>query len=86
MVNFLTWSPRRHRIVTRIARDGENRLRYHEYRAIFETAGYDIIATRADVHEATRAVLPTLHLAPPYAEMAPDELATLRSIFVLRAR
>lgn len=86
MVNFLTWSPRRHRVVSWIAGGGENRLRHHEYIPIFEAAGLEVMATDADVHEPTRRVLRTLRLAPPYADMEPDTLAVLRSIYVLRRR
>jgi SAM-dependent methyltransferase len=86
MVNFLTWSPRTHRIVNRIAKAGENRLRHHEYRAVFEAAGYDVIAAHGEVHEPTRRQVATLRLASPYAAMEPDELAILRSIYVLGVR
>jgi hypothetical protein len=85
MINFLTWSPQMHRTVCRIAGGGENRLRHHEYRRIFEDAGYEVVAIRAKPNERALRQLPALRLAPPYSTMAPDELAVLRSLYVLRA-
>lgn len=86
MVNFLTWSAGTHRVVNWIAGGGENRLRHHEYPKIFEDAGFDVVTTRTEIHEPTRRILPTLPLAQPYAGMPLDTLATLHSIYVLRAK
>lgn len=82
-INFLTWSARKHALINTLMKGGENRLRHREYAALFESCGYRVVAESTRVHDATRAAVNRLRLAPPYSAMPPDELATLSSIYVL---
>jgi hypothetical protein len=81
-INFLTWSGRKHAVINFLTREGENRMRHHEYPPLFEMAGYRVTST-FQVHESTRVQARSLHLAPPYASMSADQLATLSSVYVL---
>jgi len=82
-INFLTWSVRKHAFVNSLTREGENRLRHHEYLPVFEMTGYQLVTTIADVHEPTRAIAKSLPLVAPYSDMTSDQLATLSSLYVL---
>ncbi|MGH6876177.1 MAG: methyltransferase domain-containing protein, partial [Rhizomicrobium sp.] len=84
-VNFLTWSPRKHRIVEWLAgNEGENRLRHHEYQSLFEQSGYETVLAASDICQRTRDALPQLRLASPYRFMTQDQLAALGSYYVAR--
>jgi hypothetical protein len=83
MINFLTWSRRKHALVNFLMKDGENRLRHHEYQPIFEKAGYDVLRSISEVHAKTRAEVESLPLVEPFSSMSPDLLATLVSFYVL---
>lgn len=85
-VNFLTWSVRKHAFINWLTKGGENRLRHHEYRQIFEDSGYDIVSTSTRLHEPTRAIINDLPLAEPFREMTPEEIAILSSLYVLTPR
>lgn len=85
-INFLTWSTRRHSLVNRLTKEGENRLRHHEYGTLFEAAGYAVVRTKTHLHEPTQAVVPSLRLAEPFRRMAPEQLATLSSIYIVAPR
>jgi hypothetical protein len=85
-INFLTWSVRKHAFVNSLTKEGENRLRHHEYLPIFEMAGYQVVTTIPEVHEPTRAIAKSLPLVPPYSGMSSDQLATLTSLYVLGPR
>lgn len=85
-VNFLTWSARKHRFIDWLIKGGENRLRHHEYRGIFEGSGYDVISASTKLHEPTRERLKALPLAKPFTAMSPDQIAILSSLYVLTPR
>jgi hypothetical protein len=82
-LNFLTWSPRKHAIVNWLTKEGENRLRHHEYRAVFEEAGYRVVHAQVQLHQPTRAIVGQLRLTKPFSDMPPDQLAVLNSLYVL---
>lgn len=82
-VNFLTWSERKHSLINFLIKGGENRLRHHEYPAIFAQAGFDVVKERAFVDKPTLDVIDSLELEAPFSGMTPQQLATLTSIFVL---
>jgi len=84
-INFLTWPERKHAWINRLTREGENRLRHHEYAAVFAAAGFDVLIDDAQVHEPTRALAKSLPLQPRYAAMAPEQLATMSSLYVCKA-
>lgn len=76
-INFLTWSKGKHALINFLTKEGENRLRHHEYRRIFENSGFRVISATTEVHESTRQIAKTLPLVAPYSEMPPDQLAAL---------
>lgn len=83
-LNFLTWSERKHELLSAIMKTGENRLRHHEYGPLFERAGLMVLADIKDLHAATLVRAKSLPLKPPYDVMAPEDLAILTSMFVLK--
>lgn len=82
-INFLTWPERKHALVNRLTREGENRLRHHEYPALFAEAGYRVVLEEDQVHEPTRRLAKSLPLQPRYAAMTAEQLATMSSVYVL---
>jgi len=84
-VNFLSWSPRWHRTVNRLIREGENRLRHHEYAPLFERAGLQVVLEQGEPHAATLESLRRLRLAQPYDRMRAEQLSVLVSIYALKA-
>ncbi len=82
-INFLTWPERKHAWVNRLTREGENRLRHHEYPALFAEAGYRVTLEQDKVHEPTRRLAKSLPLQPHYAAMTAEQLATMASLYVL---
>ena len=82
-VNFLTWSEHKHAFINLLMREGENRLRHHEYKDIFHKAGFSVLKDSVLVHEATREIVKTLPLAKPYCYMSAKQLAGLRGIYIL---
>jgi hypothetical protein len=82
-INFLTWSKRKHEGINYLMRDGENRLRHHEYPALFKRAGFRVLSEQAFIHESSCKIAKTLQLAEPYAAMTPEQLAVLTSIYIL---
>ena len=85
-VNFLTWSNRKHALVNWLTKEGENRLRHHQYQQVFDEAGYGIAQFSTQLHEPTRALVKTLKLVAPFRGMTPDEISILSSLFVLSPR
>lgn len=85
-INFLTWSKRKHKIVNFLTKEGENRLRHHEYLSIFAKAGYEILSSTSEVHQPTKIAVASLPLRDEYSSMTPDQLATLTSLYVLAPR
>lgn len=85
-LNFLQWSPALHRAVNGLTRDGENRLRHHQYPPLFEAAGYEVLAAEGEVHPRALQSLAGLRLAPPFDTMTREQLAVLVSLYVLRPR
>ncbi|WP_431265317.1 class I SAM-dependent methyltransferase [Roseateles chitinivorans] len=82
-INFLTWPERKHAWVNQLTREGENRLRHHEYPDLFAKAGYRVTLEEAEVHEPTRQLAKSLPLQPHYAAMTAEQLATMSSLYVL---
>lgn len=85
-INFLTWSERKHALVNALTREGENRLRSHQYKDIFEDCGYEEVLVTREVHPPTRVAAASLKLAAPFSAMAPEQLAVLSSLHVLAVR
>ena len=85
-INFLTWSRSKHALINFLMRDGENRMRHHEYQDLFETAGFDVLSASAQIHPPTLELAKTLPLASPFASFSPDQLAALSSIYVVALR
>ena len=85
-IHFLTLSEQRHALINRLIRDGENRLRHHEYPALFERAGFRVVSASGFVHEPTKSSASTLRLTAPFSDMRPEDLATLTSIYVLAGK
>lgn len=83
MLNFLTWPDWKHQLVNRLTCEGENRLRHSDYLRLFQRCGYRVLSEHRTVHEPSLAVLPRLRLAPRFQGYAAEDLATLRSVFVL---
>lgn len=83
-INFLTWTAKKHAMVNTLIREGENRLRHHEYRPLFEASGYSVLDEWADVDATTREIAGRLRMAPPYNRMSADQVAILTSIYVLK--
>lgn len=84
-INFLTWSAAFHRRVNVLIKEGENRLRHHEYRPLFERAGYRVLAETAPVDEATLRRCQGLALVSPYDRMTPEQLSVMTSVYVVSA-
>lgn len=84
-VNFLTWSSRYHAGINRLIQEGENRLRHHEYKAIFELAGFRVVAETAEADGDTLRRCVDLKLAPPFDSMTHEQLSVMTSIYVVRA-
>ena len=82
-INFLTWSPRLHQAVNWLTKEGENRLRHHEYRELFQQAGYDIVSESGHVHAETCERARTLSLQGRFASMTPEQVSVLASVYVL---
>jgi len=82
-LNFLTWSKEWHRWINLLTREGENRLRHHEYPALFQRAGYDLLSATGTIHEGALKSLEAMKLAEPFATMPKAELAVLTSTYVL---
>jgi len=85
-VNFLTWPDQQHRLVNWLTREGENRLRHHEYPELFRSAGFDVISSQANVHQPTAEKISALALKDRFKTMSAEQLATLDSTFVIVPR
>jgi hypothetical protein len=85
MINFLTWSKRKHALISSLMKGGENRLRHHEYRKIFQLAGFRVLHESVKIHEETLALAHSLPLVSPYSAMSSEELAAVTSFYILAA-
>ena len=83
-INFLTWSLERHALINYLIKDGENRMRHHEYHQLFMDSGYDVVNERIDLDEKTLEIVETLDLVYPYSKMRPEQLSVLTSIYSLK--
>jgi len=62
----------------------QNRLRHSDYRAMFLAAGFEVVHESGDPDPRCLEDLRALPLAPRFAAYAPEDLAILSSLFVLR--
>lgn len=85
-INFLTWSTKKHRIVNWLTKEGENRLRHHEYRDLFERSGYEIIHESSEPNQQTVELAKELPLKERFTEMTPEQISILTSIYLLAPR
>jgi len=83
-IEFLTWSEEKHALINYLIKDGENRMRHHEYPQVFIDSGFEVIDEEAILDEKTMEAVETLDLVYPYSKMSPEQLATLTSIFSLK--
>lgn len=84
-IAFLTWNEEKHALINYLIKDGENRMRHHEYHQVFIDSGFDVIAEEADVDNKTLETVKTLDLCYPYSKMPAEQLATVTSIYLLKA-
>ena len=82
-INFLTWSAAFHRRINWLIKEGENRMRHHEYRPLFERSGFRLLAEVAPVDERTLRSYKGLVLAAPYDRMTPQQLSVMTSVYVV---
>ncbi|NQT38998.1 MAG: class I SAM-dependent methyltransferase [Planctomycetes bacterium] len=80
-IHFLTWSEEKHAVINFLIKDGENRMRHHEYQQIFSDSGYEVINEETDLDNRTLEILGTLDLVYPYSKMQPEQLAVVTSIY-----
>jgi SAM-dependent methyltransferase len=65
----------------------QNRLRHHQYLALFDAAGFDVVEDNPTPGSPEDLeVIAGLPLAGPFRDMAPADLAVRRSLVVLRPR
>ncbi|MDL2123527.1 MAG: class I SAM-dependent methyltransferase [Deltaproteobacteria bacterium] len=83
-INFLTWSEERHALINYLIKDGENRMRHHEYHQLFMDSGYDVVNEETDLNKKTLEIVETFNLVYPYSKMRPEQLAVLTSIYSLK--
>lgn len=83
-INFLTWNEEKHALINYLIKDGENRMRHHEYHQVFQDAGFKVVNEEADLHKQTLENVKFLDLVYPYSKMSPEQLAILTSIYVLK--
>lgn len=83
-VEFLTWSEEKHALINYLIKDGENRMRHHEYHRVFRDSGFEVINEEVDLDEKTLEEVKTLDLVYPYSKMLPEQLAVLTSIYSLK--
>lgn len=83
-INFLTWNEEKHALINYLIKDGENRMRHHEYQQVFVDSGYEMVTEKTDLNQKTLELVETLDLVYPYKKMRPEQLAVLTSIYSLR--
>lgn len=83
-INFLTWNEEKHVLINYLIKDGENRMRHHEYHQVFIDSGFEVFNEETDLHEKTMEIIKTLDLVYPYSKMLSEQLAVLTSIYVLK--
>lgn len=83
-IEFLTWNEEKHARINYLIKDGENRLRHHEYIQIFADSGFEVIHEEKDVDQKTLETVQSLDLAYPYSKMDAEQLAILTSVYTAR--
>lgn len=83
-VNFLRYSDEAWRLIEALAGERQNRLRHSDHRALLAASGLSIVAETAAIDSGALAALRLLKLAPRFAACDPENLATLKSLFVLK--
>lgn len=83
-INFLTRNEEKHAIINYLIKDGENRMRHHEYHHVFIDSGYKVINEETEIDIKTLEIVKTLDLCYPYLMMQPNQLATVTSIYSCR--
>ncbi|HEX4081207.1 MAG TPA: class I SAM-dependent methyltransferase [Rhizomicrobium sp.] len=84
-INFLTWSQRKYQLLNWLSGStGENRLRHHEYKFIFERSGYQTVLMDSEICARTLDIVSNLQLAEPYRDMSHEELCALSSYYVIQ--
>ncbi|HLP40238.1 MAG TPA: class I SAM-dependent methyltransferase [Fibrobacteria bacterium] len=83
-INFLTWSDEKHALINLLIKDGENRMRHHEYHQVFADSGYQLLDEEADVDNKTLELVNGLDLVYPYSKMTPKQLSVITSIYSLK--
>ena len=83
-INFLTWNEEKHALINFLIKDGENRLRHHEYHQVFMDAGYQLVNEEIDTDKKTLEIIDSLDLVYPYSQMTPTQLSTVTSIYSLK--
>jgi Methyltransferase domain len=63
-----------------------NRLRHSDYVALFEEHGWETVGVEAIIDEKAAADLRSLRLAARFRDRPAEDLATLRSVFLVRSR
>jgi hypothetical protein len=53
---------------------------------IFVDAGYEVLDEEADIDLSTLEAVRGIKLTYPYSRMSPEQLAVLRSIYLMRRR
>ena len=83
-INFLTWNEEKHALINYLIKDGENRMRHHEYYQVFIDSGFEVFNEEINLHKETLEKIKMLDLVYPYSKMLPEQLAVLSSIYVLK--
>lgn len=83
-INFLTWSEEKHALINYLTKDGENRMRHHEYQQVFVDSGYELINEESDLDPKTLESIASLELTYPYSKMQPEQLAIVTSIYSVK--
>lgn len=84
-LHFLTRRAATHQRMWDWARDGENRLRHHQYAGLFRDAGWQVLAEHAFTTEraAKDARVDAWAFGPPFQTFTPEQNAVVTSWFVL---
>lgn len=83
-IQFLTWGEEKHAVINYLIKDGENRLRHHEYHQVFNDAGFTVVDEEKHLHQETLEDIKKLDLVYPYSTMSPEQLAVLTSTYILK--
>ena len=83
-INFLTWNEEKHALINYLIKDGENRMRHHEYYQVFADSGFQLVNEETDVDEKTLESVNSLDLVYPYSKMTPEQVSIVTSIYSLK--